>query len=122
MLTRLELKIGEGELVEPMSQIVSRRTHISQASPVMAHEEHPEGMSEDERTFRKPFFEMSEIKKSFMRRGTQYCKERAQKLQKEMEEKDTNIQKGMEGMVTSHHFTSILILIFILIFLYFLPS
>lgn len=52
MLRRLKLKKGEGELMEPRSQIVSGRTHISQASPVMAHEEGHEGMYEDEITFK----------------------------------------------------------------------
>jgi len=32
MLIRLKLKRGEGELVEPRSQIVSRRTNTPQAS------------------------------------------------------------------------------------------
>ena len=63
MLTRLKLKRGEGELVEPRSQIVSRRALTPQDSLVMAHEEGPEGMSEDERTFRKSFFEMSKMVK-----------------------------------------------------------
>jgi len=63
MLTRLKLKRGEGELVEPRSQIVSRRTNTPQGSIAMAHEEGPEGMSEDEKTFRKEFFEMSEMVK-----------------------------------------------------------
>ena len=63
MLTRLKLKRGEGELIKPRSQIVSRRTLILQASLVMAHEEGPKGMSEDERTFRKYFFEMSKMVK-----------------------------------------------------------
>lgn len=53
VLTGLKLKRGEGELVEPRSQIISRRTHISQASPIKAHEEGHEGMSEDEIKFRK---------------------------------------------------------------------
>ena len=50
--------------MEPRSQIFSRKTHISQASPVMAHEEGLEGMSEDERNFRKNLFEMSEMVKA----------------------------------------------------------
>ena len=39
--------------MEPRSHIVSRRTHTPQASIVMAHEEGPEGMFEDEKIFRK---------------------------------------------------------------------
>jgi hypothetical protein len=103
MLTRLKLKRGEGELVEPRSQIVSRRTNTPQASIVMAHEEGPEGMSEDERTFRKAFFEMSEMVKVLYEERNSRLYERAQNLQKEMEEKETSLQKGMEGMVTNHH-------------------
>jgi len=49
--------------VEPRPHIISRRTHTPQASIVMAHEEGDEGMYEDERTFKKAFFEMSEIVK-----------------------------------------------------------
>jgi len=63
MLTRLKLKIGEGELVEPRSQIVSRRANISQASVVMTDKEGPKGMFEDERTCRNSFFEMYEMVK-----------------------------------------------------------
>ena len=63
MLTRLKLKRGEGEVVEPRYKIVSRRTNIHQASMVMAHEEGPEGMFEDEIHFRKSFFEMSKLVK-----------------------------------------------------------
>jgi len=49
--------------VETRSQIASRRTHISLASPVLANEEGNEGMYEDERTFRKSLFEMFEMVK-----------------------------------------------------------
>ena len=63
MLTRLKLKRGEGELVEPRSQIASRRINTPQASIAMPHEEGPEGMFEDEKNFRKSFFEMSEMVK-----------------------------------------------------------
>ena len=63
MLTRLNLKRGGGELVEPRSQIVSKRKNAPQASIVMVHEEGPKGMSEDEITFRKAFFEMYETLK-----------------------------------------------------------
>ena len=59
MLTRLKLKRGEGELVEPRSQIVSRRTNTPQPSIVMAHEEGPyKEMLEDENTFIKAFIEI----------------------------------------------------------------
>ena len=51
--------------MEPRSQIVSRRTNTPQASIVVAHEEGPEGMNEDENIFRKAFFEMSEMVKVF---------------------------------------------------------
>ena len=63
MLTRLNLKRGEGELVEPRPHIVSRRMHTPQASLVMAHEEGHEGMFEDERNFRKAFVGMFEMVK-----------------------------------------------------------
>ena len=63
MLTRLKIKIREGELVEPRSQIVSRRTNTPQATIVVAHEEGLEGMNEYENFFRKAFFEMSEMVK-----------------------------------------------------------
>jgi len=41
MLTRLKLKRGEGELVEPRSQIFLRRINTPQASIFMEHEEGP---------------------------------------------------------------------------------
>jgi len=63
MLTRLKFERGEGVLIEPNPQVSSRKPHIPQASLVMAHEEGHEGMSEDERTFRKMFFEMYEMVK-----------------------------------------------------------
>lgn len=63
MLTRLNLKRGEGEVMEPRPHIISRRTHTPQASIVMAHEGGPKGISKDEITFGKKFFEMSEMVK-----------------------------------------------------------
>lgn len=38
-----------------------------------------------------------------MKRGIQGCKDKAKKLQREMEENDKNLQKGMEEIMTSHH-------------------
>lgn len=71
MLTRLKLKIGEGLVAETNPQVGSRKPHIPQASQVMAHEEGHMGMSEDERTFRKSFFEISEmVKVLFEERNT----------------------------------------------------
>jgi hypothetical protein len=68
MLTRLNLKRGEGKILEPSSQLSRRRTtHLPQASrrnsPSMAHEEsHEIPISEDE-TFRKSFYDMIEMVK-----------------------------------------------------------
>lgn len=59
----MKLKRREGELVEPSSKIVSRRTNTPQGSIVMEHEGGLEEMSEDERNFRKQLFEMSEMVK-----------------------------------------------------------
>ena len=53
MLTRLKLKRGEAELVETISQNVSRITNTPQALIVMAHEEGPEEVFEEEKNFRK---------------------------------------------------------------------
>lgn len=63
MLTRLNLKRGGGLLAEPNPQVGSRRTHISQDSPIMAHEEGHEGMYKDERILIKNVFQMSEMVK-----------------------------------------------------------
>lgn len=49
--------------METRYQIVSRRTNNPQVSIVMAHEEGPEEMFEDEKTFRKALFHMSETVK-----------------------------------------------------------
>jgi len=74
MLTRLKLKRGEEDLWEPRYQIVSRRTHISQYSLVMAHEEGHEGMPEDESTFIKAFFEIFEmVKAPYEERNSRLC-------------------------------------------------
>lgn len=51
--------------MEPKYQIVSRRTHVPQASPVMEHEQGPEGISKDVITLSKYFFEISEMVKFF---------------------------------------------------------
>ena len=54
------MRRGEGELEEPNPQIGLRR---SQNPQVMAHEEGKELMSEDERAFRKAFYDMFEMVK-----------------------------------------------------------
>ena len=71
MLTRLTLKRGEGKLVVASPQVRSRRAHFPQyppqispnASPVKAHEGELENMSEDEKAFKKEFFDMTQIAK-----------------------------------------------------------
>ena len=75
MLTRLKLKRGEGKLVGTSPQASSRRAHFQQYSPqvspqvspkasrVMAHEGELENMTEDEKAFRKEFFEMTKMVK-----------------------------------------------------------
>ena len=75
MLTRLKLKRGEGKLVGASPQSSSRRTHFPQsppqvspqyspkASPVMAHQGEFENKIEYEKSFRKAFFDMTEMVK-----------------------------------------------------------
>jgi hypothetical protein len=58
MLTRLKLTRGEGQLVEPSSQLSRRRNlHSPQASrrhsPSMAHEEIHETLTSENETFKK---------------------------------------------------------------------
>ena len=47
--------------MDPISQIASTRTNTPQASIITVHEEGPKGMLQDERNFRKDFFEMYEM-------------------------------------------------------------
>jgi hypothetical protein len=91
MLTRLKLTRGEGKLVEPSSQLSRRRTiHSPQVSrrhsPSMAHEESHETLTSDEETFRKSFFDMTEMVKVLY-------EERNARLQGE----SSNNPKGNEG-------------------------
>jgi hypothetical protein len=64
MLTRLKLTRGEGQLVEPSSQLSRRRTTQSpqasrRHSPSMAHEESHETLTSEDETFRKDFYDMN---------------------------------------------------------------
>jgi hypothetical protein len=68
MLTRLKLTRGEGQLVEPSSQLSRRRTIKSpqasrRYSPSMAHEESHGTLPSEEETFRKYFYDMTEMVK-----------------------------------------------------------
>jgi hypothetical protein len=68
MLTRLKLTRGEGQLVEPIYQLSRRRTtQSSQASrrysPSMAHEESHETLSSKDETFKKYFYDMTDMVK-----------------------------------------------------------
>ena len=75
MLTRLQLKRGEGKIFVKSPKVRSRKAHLPQsppqilpqvsleASPVMAHERELDNMSEDEKTFRKAFFDMTQMVK-----------------------------------------------------------
>jgi hypothetical protein len=70
MLTRLKLTRGEGPLVEPSSQLSRRRTTKSPQysriySPSMVHEESHGTIPLEEETFRKAFYDMTEIVKVF---------------------------------------------------------
>jgi hypothetical protein len=63
MLTRLKLTRGEGQLVEPSSQLSRRRTiHSPQDSrrhsPSMDNEESHEIPASKDETFRKSFYDM----------------------------------------------------------------
>jgi hypothetical protein len=66
MLTRLNLTRGEGQLVEPSSQLSRRRTIKSpqasrRYSPSMVHEDSHGTLPSEEETFRKSFYDMIEI-------------------------------------------------------------
>jgi hypothetical protein len=68
MLTRCKLTRGEGKLIEPISQLSRRRIiQSSQASrrysPSMAHEKSHEIPTSEEETFRKSFYDMTEMVK-----------------------------------------------------------
>ena len=74
MLTRLKLKRGEGKLVVASPQVISRTRRatlpqyplqilpqiVVEASASMSREGKPENMSEDKKSFRKSFFDMTE--------------------------------------------------------------
>lgn len=62
MIIRSQLRRG-GVLEEPNPKIDSRRSPTPKDPPVMAHEEGYELMSEDERSFRKDFYDMFEMVK-----------------------------------------------------------
>lgn len=72
MLARLKLKRGEGKLVEgpevgsrrwsqrlPQSPPLVLPQVVFEASVIMSHEGEPTNMIEDEKVFRKPFFDMT---------------------------------------------------------------
>lgn len=68
MLTRFKLTRGEGELVEPSSQLSRRITTQSpqasrRYSPIMAHEESHETLPLEDETFRKYFYDMTKMVK-----------------------------------------------------------
>ena len=76
MLTRLKLKRGEGKLVgSPKVQSRERRERLPQyptpvhprvaveTPEIMSHEREPTNMTEDEKTFRKAFFDMTKMEK-----------------------------------------------------------
>jgi hypothetical protein len=68
MLTRLKLTRGEGQLVEPSSQLSRRRTTKSpqdsrRYSPSMDHEEIHGTLPSEEETFRKGFYDMTKMVK-----------------------------------------------------------
>jgi hypothetical protein len=68
MLTRLKLTKGEGQLVEPSSQL-SRRRNIKSPqdsriySPSMAHKESHGTLPSEEEKFRKYFYDMTKMVK-----------------------------------------------------------
>ena len=90
MLTRLKLKRGEGKLVVTSAQVRSRirRASLPQAPPQMlpqisveasasmSHEGRIDNMLDDENSFRKAFFDMTEMVKVL-------CEERTSRLQGE---------------------------------------
>jgi hypothetical protein len=68
MLTRLKLTRGEGQLVDPSSQLSRRRTTKSpqasrRYSPSMADEESHENLTSKDETFRKAFYDMTKMVK-----------------------------------------------------------
>jgi hypothetical protein len=68
MLTRLNLTRGEGQLVEPSSKLSRRITTQSpqasrRYSPSMSHEESHETLTSEDETFRKTFYDMTEMVK-----------------------------------------------------------
>ena len=96
MLTRLKLKRGEGKLVgSPRVGSTGRRERLLQSPTlvqpqvavetpeIMSHEGEPTNMTEDEKTFRKAFFDMTDMVKVLY-------EERNAKLQGE----HSNLAKG----------------------------
>jgi hypothetical protein len=78
----LKLTRGEGKIVEPNSQLLRRRTIKSpqasrRYSPSMAHEESHGTLPSEEETFRKYFYDMTEMVKVLF-------EERNQRLQGEI--------------------------------------
>ena len=88
MLTRLKLKRGEGNLVDASPQVGSRTRRASfpksppqilpqivvKASASMSHEGENYNMSEDEKAFKKAFFDMTElVKVLYEERNSRLC-------------------------------------------------
>jgi len=78
MITRLKLKRGEGKLVEipevgsrgrrerfPKSSTIVQPQVVVETPEIMSHEGEPTKTIEDEKTFRKAFFDMTEMVKVF---------------------------------------------------------
>ena len=68
MLTSLNLTRGEGQILEPSYQLSRRRNLDSpqasrRHSPSMAHEERHETLTSEGETFRKYFYDMTEMVK-----------------------------------------------------------
>jgi hypothetical protein len=78
MLIRLNLTRGEGQLVDPSSQLSRRRTTKSHQasrrySPSMAHEQSHGTLPSKEETFRKSFYDMTEtVKVLFEERNARF--------------------------------------------------
>jgi hypothetical protein len=69
----LKLTRGEGQLVEPSSQLSRRRTTQSpqasrRYSPSMAHEKNHETLTSKDETFRKDYYDMTEMVKFYLKK------------------------------------------------------
>ena len=119
LLTRLKLKRGEGNLVVAGPQVGTRtrRAHlpqsppqispqiISQASTSMPHEGGPDNMLEDEKAFRKSFFNMTQmVKFLYEERNTRLQGESSKppKGEGSLGGKRGDEDKPPNGMVTNH--------------------